>query len=147
MAVTSKVYGLAMQSILNKEIDFDTDTVKVSLHTSAYTPDQDTHRYRNATGITTSEITGTGYTVRGQALTSKTVTYSTSTNTLTLTCASPSWAASTLTARYAIFYVDTATDSTSPLLCYWDFGADMSSSSGPFTLTIPGTGLLTLTTA
>lgn len=144
MTVTAKVYGLAMQSIINKEIDFDSDTVKVMLCTSSYTPNQDTHRYKSDV---TNEITGTGYTAGGVTLASKTVTYTGGSNTLTLDCADPQWTSSTLTARYAVFYGSTGTDSTSPLICYWDFGADVSSSAGTFTLTIDATGLLTLTTA
>lgn len=144
MAVTAKVYGLAMKSMLNKEIDYDSDTIKVMLCTSSYTPNQDTHQYKSSV---TNEITGTGYTAGGATLASKTVTYDGGTNTLTLDCADPQWTASTLTARYAVFYDSTGTDSTSPLICYWDFGADVSSSSGTFTLTIDAAGLLTLTTA
>lgn len=145
MAVTGYVYGLAMQSILNKEIDFDTDTVKVMLATSSYTPAQDTHRY--ASSLTGFEITGTGYTAGGATLASKTVTYDTATNTLTLDCADPQWTNATITARYAIFYVSTGTASTSPLICYWDLGQDESVYGDTFTLQIPSAGLLTLSTA
>lgn len=72
MAVTSKAYGPALQSILNGEIDFDTDTIKAMLTTSAYTPNTDTHRYKSSV---TNEVTGTGYTAGGVTLASKTVTY------------------------------------------------------------------------
>jgi hypothetical protein len=145
MSITAKVYGLAQQSLANKEIDFDTDTIMVMLCTSTYTPNQDTHRYKSDI---TNEVTGTGYTATGQALTSKTVTYDAPSNTLTLSTANPSWAASTITARYAVFYdASPATDATRPLILYWDFGADVSSSSGTFTLTINASGLLTLATA
>lgn len=33
MAVTAKLYGLALKSAFNKEIDWDTDTIKVALQT------------------------------------------------------------------------------------------------------------------
>lgn len=144
MTVTAKVYGLAQQSLANKEIDFDTDTVKVMLCTSTYTPNQDTHRYKSDI---TNEVTGTGYTAGGATLASKTVTYTSGTNTLALDAADPSWASSTITARYAVFYVDTGTSSTSPLICYADFGADVSSTANTFTLTLDASGLVTLTAA
>ena len=144
MSVTCKVYGLAQQSLANKEIDFDSDTVKVMLCTSSYTPDQDTHRYKSSV---TNEVTGTGYTAGGATLASKTVSYDTSTNTLTLDAADPAWSASTITARYAVFYVSTGTDATSPLICYADFGADVSSTANTFTLTLNSAGLVTLTAA
>lgn len=143
MAVTVAAYGLAQQSLVNGEIDFDTDTIKVMLCTSAYTPNQDTHRYKSDV---TNEVTGTGYTAGGATLASKTVTYTTGTNTLTLDAADPSWATSTITARYAVFYKDTGTASTSPLICYWNFGADAVSSAATFTLQINASGILTLTT-
>jgi hypothetical protein len=142
---TAKVYGLGMQSILNKEVDYDSDTVKVMLCTSSYTPDQDTHRYKSSV---TNEVTGTGYTAGGQALTAKTVTYNTSTNTLTLDCADPLWAGATITGiHYAVFYVDTGTAGTSPLLCYMDFTADYSPTVQDFSIVIPGTGIITSTAA
>ena len=74
MAVTGKLYGLWLRNILNGTIttDWDTDTIKVMLTTSLYTPDQDTHDFKNDV---TNEVTGTGYTAGGQALTNKTVTY------------------------------------------------------------------------
>lgn len=45
MAAVSHVFGLALQSMLNKEIDYDTDTIKALLCQSSYPANQDTHRY------------------------------------------------------------------------------------------------------
>ena len=72
MAAT--VYGPALQSLFNGEIDFDTDTIKAALATSTYTPNFATHRYFSDV---TNEVTGTGYTAGGATLASKTVTYTT----------------------------------------------------------------------
>lgn len=145
MAVTSKVYGLALQSMLNKEIDFDTDTIKAMLCTATYVPNQDTHRYKSSV---TNEVVGTGYTAGGVALTSKTVTYDTASNTVTIDAADPAWANATLTARYLVFYDDApATDATKPLISYVDFGADVSSTAATFTYQIPSTGIATFTAA
>jgi hypothetical protein len=140
MAVSSHVFGLALQSMLNKEINFASDTVKAMLVTSAYTPSMDTHRYKSSV---TNEASGTGYTAGGQTLTSKTVSYNTASHTLTLSCANPSWPSSAITARYLVFYVSTGTDSTSPLIAYVDFGVDtVSVTTGPaFTYTVPSTGI------
>lgn len=44
----SKIYGLALQSMLNKEIDYDSDTIRAMLCPPSYVPNQDTHRYRSA---------------------------------------------------------------------------------------------------
>ena len=145
MAVTAKMYGNFVAKLANKEIDLDSDTLKVMLTTSAYTPNQDTHIYKSSV---TNEVTGTGYTAGGATLTSVTVNYDAATNTFTLDSADPSWANSTITARYAVFYDDTpSTAATKPLIAYWDFGADVSSSGGPFTLTIDAAGIVTFTVA
>jgi hypothetical protein len=60
--------------------------------------------------------------------------------------ADPSWAAATITARYAILYRDTGTDNTSPLLILVDFGADVSSTAATFQITVHALGWLTHST-
>lgn len=130
---TSKFYGKFLQSLFNKEIDIDSDVLKVMLCTSSYTPDQDAHRYKSDI---TNEITGTGYTAGGVALTGVSMTYDAATNKLSFTSTStPSWATSTITARYAVLYDSTpATDATRPLILYVDFGADVSSTTATFSV-------------
>lgn len=39
MAVTGKLYGKVFEALFNKEIDWMTDDVRVSLHTVTYVPD------------------------------------------------------------------------------------------------------------
>ena len=68
----SKLYGNFLLKALNKEVDFDTDTIKVALLSSSYTPDQDAHDYFN--DVSTYEVSGTGYTTGGNTLASKTAT-------------------------------------------------------------------------
>jgi hypothetical protein len=143
MAVSAKMYGLAYKSAFNKEIDWDSDTIKVMLCTSTYTPDQDTHQYKSSV---TNEVTGTGYTAGGATLSNCTITYTGGSNTLKLDADDVSWAASTITARYAVIYDSTpATDATRPLIALIDFGADMSSTSGAFTITFDANGIATVT--
>lgn len=145
MAVTALMYGLAHKSAWNKEIDFDSDTIKVMLCTSAYTPNQDTHQYKSSV---TNEVVGTGYTATGATLASATVTYDTATNTVKLDAADTTWATSTITARYAVIYDATpASDATRPLIAYVDFGADVVSSGGNFTITWDAAGIATITSA
>lgn len=141
----AKLYGQLMAKAFNKEVDFDSDTVKVMLTTSSYTPNQDTHVYKSDI---TNEVSGTGYTAGGQALASKTVTYDSATNTVILDAADTVWSASTITARYAVIYDDAgASDATKVLLGYVDFGSDQSSTSGNFTLTWDATGIIRITAA
>lgn len=145
MAVTAFQYGLFQKSLWNKEIDMDSDALKVMLCTSAYTPNQDTHQYKSSV---TNEVVGTGYTATGAALASLVVAYNTATNTINLDAADTVWAASTITARYAVVYDATpGTDATRPLICYIDFGADVVSSGGNFTITWDPAGIVSVTVA
>jgi hypothetical protein len=139
------MFGGFLQSLANKEIDLDSDTLKVMLCTSAYTPNQDTHRYKSSV---TNEVTGAGYTAGGATLAGVAVTYTAGTNTLMLDANDPSWASSTITARYAVFYDSTpATDATRPLISFVDFGADVTSTNGPYTVAVDAAGIVTLTAA
>lgn len=146
MAVTCKMYGKAMLSILNKEVDLDTDVIKMALVTSSYTFNQDTHDYFNDI---TNEVSssGTNYTAGGATLASKTVTYTGATNICNFDCADVSWSSATFTARGAVVYVSTGVSSTSALLCFIDFGEDKSVSNNTFTVTIDANGLFKFTVA
>lgn len=140
----SKLYGNFLVKALNKEVDWDTDTIKVALTTSTYTPNQDTHDYFNDV---TNEVSGTGYTAGGNTLASKTITYDDANNVIVLDAADTTWASSTITARYAVVYASTGTASTSPLIGYVDFGSDQSSTNGNFTITWDATGIVRVTVA
>jgi hypothetical protein len=144
MAVSAKMYGNALMKILNKEVDWDTDTINVLLCTSAYTPDQDAHDYLS--DITGEVANGNGYTTGGATLANKTIGYTAGTNTVKLDADDTTWAASTITARYGVVYASTGVAATSPLLGYIDFGADVSSTNGPFTLTYAAAGIFTANT-
>jgi hypothetical protein len=141
----SKLYGNFLLKALNKEVDFDSDTIKVALLTSSYTPDQDAHDYFN--DVSTYEVTGTGYTTGGITLASKTATYDSGTNVIVLDAADVTWSSSTITARYAVVYDSTGTSSTSALIGYVDFGSDQSSTNGNFTITWDSTGIVRITVA
>jgi hypothetical protein len=144
MAVTAKVYSKFHLSILGANpIQYSTDAIKIMLCTSAYTPLQNTHQFKSDV---TSEVSGTGYTATGNTLGTKTA--ATATTVATFDAADTSWAASTITARYAVVYDSTpASDATRPLICYIDFGADVISSGGTFTITFDALGIWTMTVA
>jgi hypothetical protein len=72
MAVTGAWYRNALGKAFNKEIDFDSDTIKATLHTSTYTPNLDTDAYVSALS---NEVSGTGYTTGGGTLTSVSIAY------------------------------------------------------------------------
>jgi hypothetical protein len=142
----SKLYGQFLSQALNKEIDWDTDTIKVALLTNSYTPDQDAHNYLD--DVVANEVSGTGYTAGGNTLANKTNAYNSATNVIVLDADDTTWSSSTITARYAVVYDATpATNATRPLIGYVDFGSDQSSSNGNFTITWDATGIVRITVA
>ena len=144
--MASKLYGNFLAKALNKEVDFDSDTIKVALVSSSYTPNQDTHDYWD--DVVSNEVTGTGYTTGGATLASKTVTYDSASNVIVLDAADVTWSSSTITARYAVVYDDSgASNAAKALIGYVDFGSDQSSTNGNFTITWDSTGIVRITVA
>lgn len=142
MAVTAFVFGQFLDHLAQKRIDIDTDTIKVALATSSWTPNQDTMDYFDDV---TNQVTGTGYTAGGATLASVTWGYTSGTNTWKFDAADVSWSSSTITARYAIIYVDTAgAASADPLIAYVDFGADVSTTAGTFSIVWDAAGIFTV---
>ena len=146
MTITAKCYGQVFKSAFNKEIDWDSDAIKVMLTTSAYTPDQDAHQYKSSV---TNEVAATGgYTAGGNTLTTCTSTYTGATNKLMLDADDTSWTSSTITARTAVVYDSTpGTDATRPLVCYQQSDVDIVSSGGTFQITWSASGILEVTVA
>lgn len=144
--MASKMYGQFLAKALNKEVDFDTDTIKVALVGSAYTPNQDSHDYWD--DVSANEVTGTGYTAGGATLAGKSVTYDSASNVIVLDANDVVWASSTITARYAVIYDDAgATSAQKVLIGYVDFGSDQSSTNGNFTVTWDATGIVRISVA
>ena len=135
------IYNSFKAYIMNGSIDLDTDTIRVALVTSSYTPDQDAHE---DFADVTNEVTGTGYTADGEALASKAVTIDDTDNEGVFDAADVTWSSSTITARGAVIYKDTGSAATSLLICYLDFGSDQSSSAGDFTIQWNSEGILNL---
>lgn len=110
--------------------DLQSVTVKCALVTSSYTYDAD-HDYFNDI---TNEVSGTGYTAGG-ATASVTVTDDDGNNRVDISLGEAQWTTATITARGAVYYVDTAgAASTDWLIAFIDFGTDQTSTAGTFTL-------------
>lgn len=134
------IFNSFKKKIMDGSIDLDTDTIKVALTTSSYTPDQDAHDFFDDI---TNEISGTGYTTGGATLANKAVTADNTDNEGVFDADDVSWSSSTITnARYAILYKSSGVSSSSPLIAAIDFGSDQSSSAGTFTITWAAEGIL-----
>lgn len=142
----AKAYGNYMVNLASKKADFIADTVKAALLTNTYTPNQDTHTWFSDVNTNQLSSSGTGYTAGGVALTSKTRAYNTSTNATTLDADDITYAALTATGiRYIVFYHDTGTAATSPLISYMDFEADQAPTAQSLTVQLATTGIITFT--
>jgi hypothetical protein len=129
--MASLIYNSAIDDMARGAIDYDTDSFKALLVTSTYAPNKDTHDRRDDV---TNEVTGTGYTAGGVASVC-TVTKDTANDRVTLQFAAVSWAASTITARALVIYKSRGgASSADELVAYNDFGSDVSSTAGTFSV-------------
>jgi hypothetical protein len=137
------LYNSFKRDIQNGSINLSTDTVKVMLLTSSYTPNIDTHAKRS--DVEANEVTGTGYTSGGTALASKAVSVDTTNDRGVFDADDVTWATSTITARYAVIYKSRGGASTADeLVGVVDFGSDKSSSAGNFVIQWNTNGILYL---
>lgn len=130
--MASLLYHSAMFDEAKGSIDFDTDSFKVMLVTSSYTPNKDTHDKRDDV---TNEVSGTGYTAGGTAVTVTVGAVDTTNDRVDITFAAVSWPTSTITARGAVYYKSRGgASSADELVLYDDFGGDFVSTAGTFSL-------------
>lgn len=110
------------------------DTYKIALYSDAATLSAATTAYAS-----TNEVTGTGYTAGGKTLTGFSSGLDGSTAYLTFTDAS--WTSATITARGCLIYNSSKTNKA---VAVFDFGANIVSTNGTFTVDFPGTGATSL---
>jgi hypothetical protein len=143
MAITAAGwFGLSLEKMMIDTLgeSLEAEDNKVLMTTDSYTPNFDTHDFRNDI---TNEVTGTGYSAGGTAITSTEVTLSS--GTLTLDGADVSWASSTIAnAMAAVLYTNVGADTTDQLILLSDFVSAASSSSGTFTIQWSASGLTTV---
>ena len=127
----SLIYLSAIDDNARGAIDFDTDTFRVMLTTSAYTENKTTHLKRSDV---TNEVTGTGYTATGNVAT-VTVTKDTGNSRVDVTLGGTTWPTSTITARKAVYFKARGGAATADeLVAVNDFGSDVISTGATFTL-------------
>lgn len=130
--MASLIFNSGLDDAFRAIIDFDSDTFKVLLCTSAYAANKDTHTKRSDV---TNEVVGTGYTAGGAAAT-VTVTKDTGNDRIDVSLGSASWASATITARFAVYYKSRGgAASADELVAVIDFGSDVVSTNGTFSLT------------
>jgi hypothetical protein len=104
------------------------DTFKIALYTNSAAFTAATTAY-----TATNEVSGTNYVAGGNTLTR--IDPTSSGTTAFTDFADTTWASSTITARGAMIYNDTAAGD--PAVVILDFGSDKTSTSGDFTVVFP----------
>jgi hypothetical protein len=133
------IYNSFKKRLMQKDIDLVNDTIKVMLVTSGYTPDADAHEFKSDV---TNEVSGTGYTAGGAALTNKAVTQDNTDDEGVFDADDTVWADSSITARGAVLYKDTGVATTSPIVYYIDFGSDKTTYGTDFKIQWNAEGIL-----
>lgn len=129
--MASLIYNSAIDDCVRGAVDFDSDTFWVMLVTNAYVPNKDTHTKRSDV---TNEVAGAGYTATGK-VSAATVTKDTANDREDITYATVVWTAASVTARAAVIYKHRGgASSADELVAYVDFGADITSTAGDFTV-------------
>lgn len=137
--MVSLLYNQLKADMLQADVDFENDTIKVALLTDANTPSADHDFFSD---VSANEVSGTGYTARGATLASETVTQDETNDRDVFGAADVSWASSSIMARYAVVYKDTGMAGTSPLIALIDFGSNYTSVSAAFTVTWNDNGIV-----
>jgi hypothetical protein len=142
--VTGSLFGLTAQGMIDGStpIVWSSATIRTSLHTVTYAPNQDTNHFfsdtSNEVGTSGTYTTGGGPTLAGKAS-----TYDTATDQIRLDANDFSVTGTTITARRAVVWNDTAGASTTdPVIGWVDFGADVSTTNGTFAITWDATGIV-----
>ena len=104
------------------------NTFKLAMYTNSASFTAATTAY-----TTSNEVSGTGYTAKGATLTN--VTPTTSSTTAFTDFADVTFSSSTITARGALIFNDSA--SGDPAVLVLDFGSDKESSNGDFVIVFP----------
>jgi hypothetical protein len=128
MAITQSLATSFKVQLMQGTQNFSSNSFRIALYTSSATLGPTTTAYS-----ATNEITGTGYTARGNALTVSVAPTSGGT-TAYISFANSSWTNASFTARGAMIFNSTNSDSC---VAVFDFGADKTVVDGTFTITFP----------
>jgi len=131
MAISTAMCTSFKQEILVGTHDFTASTgstFNLALYTSSATLDASTTAYS-----ATNEVSGTGYTAKGGALTN--VTPTTSGTTAFADFDDLTFSNATITANGALIFNDSAAGD--PAVCTLAFGGDKTSTAGDFTIQFP----------
>ena len=131
--MASLVYNSFMRDVVTGAVDCDTDTFKIMLVTSTYTASK-SHAKRSDI---TNEVTGTGYTTGGNACALTVAATDNVNNDVEISFSVTSWVSATITARAGVIYKSRGgASSADELVGYVDFGSNITSTNGTFSVAV-----------
>lgn len=123
-------------------VDLDLETHKGAMFTNSITPNFSSDTAYGVAPYNANEVSGTGYSAGGNAITTTTVTES-PTGTIMWDAADMSWTTSTITnARCLLAYADALAGNNA--LALVDFDADYSTVAGTFAIQWAATGIVAI---
>lgn len=148
MSITaSGLYGLTLEKFLNvtslPASGLESETaVKVLMVTDTETPDFNADNFRD--DVTANEVSGTGYSAGGVAITATELTVAT--GVLTYDAADASWTSSTITSAMAAvgYFARGGADTADELVFLSDFVTAASTSNGTFLIQWNASGIFTV---
>lgn len=133
-------YNSGLRDVIDRTIDLASDTIKVILVTSSYTPDKD-HAFASSL---TNELSGTGY-AGGfggggrKTIGSKAFSTDTTNDRVEFTFGGVTWTAINAgSPKYAILVKEITNDAATRLIAYLDLGT-VTTNGGDLTITPDGT--------
>lgn len=128
MTIQQGITNSFKEQMLQGQQNLTSDTLKMALYTGFATLGPTTTVYS-----TTYEVSGTSYTAGGETLANVSIA-SSANGIVYVSFSNPSWANASFTARGALIYNATQSNSSVAVL---DFGADKTCSNQTFTVTLP----------
>ena len=133
MSITQAMCTLFKKDVLLGDHHLDTDDIYIALYTSSASLDAATDGY-----TTSNEVSGSGYSAGGNALSSKAVTENSTSGVFD--AADPEWTSASFTARGALIYNKTLGDASSNsrgAIAVLNFGGDFTVAGGTFKIVFP----------
>ena len=133
------IYNRLKYNWMVKAVSLTADSIQMLLLNNSHTFNPD---HNVLTDINTNEITGTGYTAGGVALTTQTVVQDDTNDLAYFDADDVVWTTSTFTAYHAVLNDITASNN---LISSFDFGGAKSVTAGTFTVRFATAGVLKIT--
>lgn len=118
------------------------DDIKIMLlnNSHSYNPDHD-----EKADIVANEISGTGYSAGGVALTGEAVTSDNTDNEAVFDANDSSWTSASFSAYHGAVWDDTTTSPADIVVCSFDFGGIQTVTSGTFAIQYAAEGIVNIT--